>query len=183
MNHLHPHFNEFAELYKNSIETIRKIETKAGISAINLKYAENLRICLEHLTTSIHNCTMEKKEPKISEDNIRKAINCLETFVQDACHAVAGKKLKQTEQLILKSRPFAGRLKAKEAYKKAKFQYTEGRNNISNPIQATIHFSNTVDLCLEAINHIEPMSNKEWVGWAIAILLLIVELLRFLKHL
>ncbi|MCB0409900.1 MAG: hypothetical protein KDD29_06745 [Flavobacteriales bacterium] len=160
---------EFINRYHPAIEKIRTVEDKAAISAINYKYAQNVRNLLEHLVACLDCFFLEKKDDGW-EYHLHEVYHVLENLETDACEAIAGKRLKEAEIHISKTLSLSERSKSQEYYKQAIFHWTEGRNKRTrDPRIAANHFEQVIDLCNNSILSVQPITKAQWITWFLAI--------------
>lgn len=174
---LDSHLIEFARIYQESINAIRNIEDKAAISALNYSFFNNMKHSLEHLTAAIIHASSKPQARNKSEDHIYSAISDLNNLTIDAHEYIAGMKLDETKRHMMKGISLSERKKAKELFAQAVFHYTEGRNKrAANPHEANEHFTKTVELCIEGMLSVKPITTRQWITLLLMFLSILVGL-------
>ena len=188
MDFLHIYLDEFASIYENSLENIRKVETLAAISAINHNFTNNIRHALEHLSIAIKFALQNNPDKEQSTNYMKEAISHISNLAPDSCQHIAGKRLKELRVFMGSSGFFANVEHAKKIHEEAIYFYTQGRNvRTASADEAVEYFIKTIERCIEAQKLVQfPGKIQKTTllialsGWIITIMLFFDKIFKFL---
>lgn len=189
MADIHPKLREIIDLYFEAKEKITSIESKSAISAIHLRYVEDVRHALSHILTGLK---LEQDASTIgeAEKQYASAYDHLSNLGPDSYQYIAGVMLDRLKKRIEKAGFFGEVGKALNLQSTAIEYYTRARQlRTPNPAQSMELFRKCVSTCQEAVGGIAFPTRKEvvkfWLavlggGGVVGILVIILKILKVL---
>ncbi|MCK5146144.1 HNH endonuclease [bacterium] len=175
-------FKDIPNTYQKAMESIHNIETKAGISAYNIKYFSNTSNILRHLMNSLQRAYDNPDKLKMDND-IKYAIHHINKLSTDSCEFVAGSMLANTEKIIIQSNRFSSRKKLINEYRNALYSYNQARNiSTQSPNEANEQFIKTVDICKEIVLSTSPIKKFELITIVIFVLSVMTLIFTIIKN-
>jgi len=177
MEDIHTYLKELALLYRSSMKQVRGIEDKAAISMLNYKFMNNMRHFIEHMFVGIEKAYSDPQDQEGAIDNFKQALHDIKNIALDSGEYIAGLKLNEAKKHIMKGISWSERKKAQEYFRQAVYHYDEARNKRTiNPDEANEHFTKTVELCVEGMLSVKPITTRQWITWFLMFLSILVAL-------
>jgi len=177
MKDLEYYLKELAVVYHSSMKKVRNIEDKAAISSLNHKFVNNLRHFIEHMFVGIEKAYLEPPDKESAIDHFKQALHDVKNIALDSAENIAGLKLNEAKKHIMGGIVLSERRKAQEYFRQAVYHYDEGRNKRTiDPDEANEHFAKSVDLCVEGMLSVKPITTRQWITWLLMFLSLLAGL-------
>jgi hypothetical protein len=162
---------DYLNLFDKSSKTIMELEDIAATSAINFKYANNIRNSLAHLTIAVSALFETPPDHNKNVKNFNDAIHDVENLSVDASELLAGEYLGEAKETISRRGILKKSLAVDKIIEQALNQYTKGRTiRTDNVEQANECFKNCINLCFKALSSVELVPKGKIITWIIALI-------------
>ncbi len=153
------------------------IESKSGITIVNVKYIENLRHSFSHFIIGVKS-QLQNKPIDETTDQYKTALNHLRNLDVNGYEYLAGVLLKRLKSQIEASGYFVNIGKANNLFDEASNKFGMGRSSrTENKKKAMDCFESCIDLCQKGLLSIVPATKAEKVRINLAIASIIIALI------
>lgn len=166
---MHPKLVELVERYAETKKHLSDLESATGVLSLTTRTMNDVRHVLDHVLLGI------KSEMAGEEEKARylyvQGTEHLREHALNSYSNVAGRKIKETLDLLRGSAFFRSQERARELVERAQDQYSLGRQKRTAEAQAALeHYKNAAVLALQAREHIQKAPPFQRVRLWIAVL-------------